>query len=728
MKQLLLFLLVPATCLSQRFSREEINRWEQQAKNITIIRDTWGIPHIYGKTDADAVFGLLYAQCEENFTRVERNYLEVLGRQAEADGEGSLYNDLQMRLIEDSAAAVKDYERSPGWFKKLLHAFADGINYYLYKHPEVKPAVLQRFEPWFHLMFTDGSVSATRTGGITIEEVRHFYGKEKSSHTAAIIKEDHQVELRGSNGFAIAPSRSMSKKALLYINPHVPFYFRTEVQLVSEEGLNAYGAVTWGQMFVYQGFNEHCGWMHTTSYADVADLYEEKVIQLKKGWFYEYEKKQKPVTTKPIIVYYKKDEQLVAVPVTAYYTHHGPVMGIRNDKWISLKEYNRSLNALIQSWVSTKANGLSAFKKAMGLLSNTTNNTVYADDKGNIAYWHGNFVPVRDPSYDWTLPVDGTTAATEWKGTHSLDEIVHLYNPTSGWIQNCNSTPFTAAGSSSPDKTKYPFYMAPDGQNARALNAISLLKDARHLTLDQLIGIGYNRYLAAFNILLPSLFEAYAHASDTIKNLLAEPIRFLKAWDKTANLNSVATTLAVDWAVQISQLLPRAATQEEGSNVIGCFKAMVTATTAQQKLAALTTVISDLEKTYGTWQQPWGDVNRYQRSAGVAQQQFDDDKPSLPVALASSRWGSMPAFESRPTSHTKKRYGVSGNSFIAAVEFGKKVRAKTVITGGQSNDPGSKHFSDQAEMFVTGKFKEVFFYKEDVRKHVERQYHPGQYP
>lgn len=728
MKQLLLLLLVPAACLSQRFSREEINRWEQQAKNTTIIRDTWGVPHIYGKTDADAVFGLLYAQCEENFTSVERNYLEVLGRQAEADGEGSLYNDLQMRLIEDSAAAVKDYERSPGWFKKLLRAFADGINYYLYKHPEVKPAVLQRFEPWFHLMFTDGSVSATRTGGITIEEVRHFYGKENNHPTAAIIKEDHELELSGSNGFAIAPSRSRSKNALLYINPHVPFYFRTEVQMVSEEGLNAYGAVTWGQMFVYQGFNEHCGWMHTTSYADVADLYEEKVIQQNKGWFYEYEKKQKPVTTKPIIVYYKKDEQLLAIPVTGYYTHHGPVMGSRNGKWISLKEYNRSLDALIQSWVSTKADGLSAFKKAMGLLSNTTNNTVYADDKGNIAYWHGNFVPVRDPSYDWTLPVDGTTAATEWNGTHSLDEIVHLYNPASGWIQNCNSTPFAAAGNSSPDRTKYPSYMAPDGQNARALNAISLLKDARQLTLDQLIGIGYNRYLAAFDVLLPPLFEAYANASDTIKHLLAEPIRLLKTWDKTANLNSVATTLAVDWAIQISQLLPRAATQEEGSNAIGRFKAMVTATTAQQKLTALATVISDLEKTYGNWQQPWGDINRYQRTAGAAQQQFDDNKPSLPVALTSSRWGSMPAFESRSANHTKKRYGISGNSFIAAVEFGKKVSAKTVITGGQSNDPGSKHFSDQAEMFVTGKFKEVFFYQGDVRKHVERQYHPGQYP
>lgn len=728
MKQLLLFLLLPFACFSQTFTKKEIQRWENQAKNVTIIRDTWGIPHIYGKTDADAVFGLLYAQCEENFARVEKNYLEVLGRQAEADGESKLYYDLQMRLIEDSADAISDYERSPAWFKKLLDAFADGINYYLYKHPAVKPAVLKRFEPWFHLMFTDGSVSATRTGGIGIDEVRSFYGGTSAKNTTAAIQTVQDVELRGSNGFAIAPSRSATKNAMLYINPHVPFYFRSEVQVVSEEGLNAYGAVTWGQMFVYQGFNEHCGWMHTTSYADVADLYEEKMTRQNDNWFYEYEQTLKPVKTKPITVQYKKDGQLVAVPVKAYYTHHGPVMGSRNGKWLSLKENNRSLNALIQSWISTKANSLDEFKKAMMLLSNTTNNTVYADDKGNIAYWHGDFVPVRDPKLDWTLPVDGTKAATEWKGTHKLDEIVHLYNPANGWIQNCNSTPFTAAGTSSPDKTKYPVYMAPDGQNARALNAARLLTDAKEITLDKLIGIGYNRYLAAFDILLPSLFEAYANVADNdaVKTPLKKPVELLKAWDKYSDENSVATTLAVDWATKISQFLLRVRTQEEGSNAIGRFNDMVNQTTAQQKLASLAAVLKELEQKHGDWQQPWGAVNRYQRVDERNDEKFSDDKPSIPSALASSRWGSMPAFESRSSGESRKRYGVSGNSFIAAVEFGKKVKAKTIITGGQSNDPASRHFTDQASMFLTGKFKDIFFYKEDVMQHIEKQYQPGQ--
>lgn len=725
MRLLLCLLLISSSTLAQNFSSTEIKRWEAQAKQVTVVRDSWGIPHIYGKTDADAVFGLLYVQCEENFSRVERNYLEVLGRQAEADGERMLYADLQMRLIEDSADAIRDYERSPAWFKKLLDAFADGINYYLYKHPETKPKVLKRFEPWFHLMFTDGSVSATRTGGITLDEVRSFYsGVKNTAHTYPNPSPQPFVELRGSNGFAIAPNKTANGNTILYINPHVPFYFRPEVQMVSEEGLNAYGAVTWGQFFVYQGFNEHLGWMHTTGYADVADLYEEKVSQTNGKWTYEYEKEQKPVRSKPIEVRYLKDGKQVIVPVTAYYTHHGPVMGSRNGKWLSLKENNRSLDALIQSWVSTKANNLEEFTKAMRLLSNTTNNTVYADDKGNIAYWHGDFVPKRDPSIDWTRPVDGTTKATEWQGVHPLEEIVQVHNPSVGWIQNCNSTPFTSAGKDSPDKNKYPSYMAPDGENARGINAVRLLKDANQITLDKIIELGYNRYLAAFDILLPALLWDYnSSPASPLKEELKEAIDILAAWDKTSSLTSVATTIAIDWANKLGQVLPRVATMEEGTNAIKRFEDMAK-TTPQQKMNALKYALDDLQKAYGNWRQPWGDINRYQRVAEGSR--FDDSKPSIAVPLASSRWGSLPAFESRSGNGFNKRYGVSGNSFIAAVEFGKKLKAKTILTGGQSSDPSSPNFTDQADGYINGKFKEIFFYKEDVMKNKVKTYHPGE--
>src|SRR5258708_373977 len=452
-------------------SPAERRRYEGEVRQVSIVRDRWGIPHIYGKTDAAVVVSRMYAECRNDLSRVEKNYLEMVGRQAEAYGEGYLYNDVMMRLIYDSAQAVKDYQDSPPWMHKLLDAFADGINYYLYKHPETKPILLKRWEPWYALMFTDGSVSATSTGGIRPEEIRNFYAQPPQTriitkHEAATVKQtadpsamekmilaDRGISApappladpipdgqeRGSNGFAIAPSRTASGNTLLYINPHVPYYFRMEVQLVSEEGLNVYGAVTWGQFFVYQGFNAHCGWMHTSSYADVADLYEEKTRWNDRGWEYEYEGKERPVTSKPFTVYYRKDGQLLSLPVTGYYTHHGPSMGNLNGTWISLKQSNRSLTALLEAWLITKATTFDAYKKAMDIRANTTNNTVYGDDQGNIAYWHGNFMPRRDTAYHWSLPVDGTVAATEWKGLHELDEIVHVYNPSTGGIQHCNS-------------------------------------------------------------------------------------------------------------------------------------------------------------------------------------------------------------------------------------------------------------------------------------------------
>ncbi|HYK77317.1 MAG TPA: penicillin acylase family protein, partial [Daejeonella sp.] len=306
MKKLLIFLLLPLQVLAQKFSKEEIKRWEAQAQQVTIIRDNWGIPHVYGKTDADAVFGLMYAQCEDDFKRVEMNYIEKLGRLSELKGESELYNDLQIRLIIDSAEAVADYNKAAPWLKKLLNAYADGLNYYLYKNPQVKPALLTRFKPWYPLLWTDGSIGAISTGGLSISELKNFYtgGNEFS----AAIKPEIEDLPSGSNGFAIAPSKTESGKAILYINPHVTFYFRPEVQVSSQEGLNAYGAVTWGQFFVYQGFNDYCGWMHTSSQVDVADMYAEKVIKKGNQYFYEYNKALKPVTQKQITIRYRDGE------------------------------------------------------------------------------------------------------------------------------------------------------------------------------------------------------------------------------------------------------------------------------------------------------------------------------------------------------------------------------------------------------------------------------------
>jgi acyl-homoserine lactone acylase PvdQ len=709
----------------QQPTRDEINRWERQAKQVTIIRDNWGIPHVYGKTDADAVFGLLYAQCEDDFKRVEMNYIEKLGRRSEVTGENDLQNDLYVKLIIDSSEAVADYKKSPPWLQKLLNAFADGVNYYLHTHPEVKPALLTRFQPWYQLLWTDGSIGAISTAGVTESDVKNFYfgGPPPVAMATGLFEENTM----GSNGFAIAPLNTASKNAILYINPHVTFYFRPEVHAVSDEGLNAYGAVTWGQFFIYQGFNPYCGWMHTSSNVDVADEYEEKITRKGDAFYYEYDKKSLPVKEKKIVLRFRDGDSVRSKIVTAFFTGHGPVMAGRNGKWISVQSRNRSLNGLMQCWLRTKAKGFADFKKTMELRGNTSNNTVFADNKGNIAYWHGDFVPRRDRNLNWSKTMDGTTSATAWKGLHTIDEIVHVYNPATGWIQNCNSTPFTVSGRSSPNKKDYPAYMAPDGENFRGINAARVLNNEKAFTIEKIIAAGYDRKLSAFEILIPGLVAAFEknNLPDSIYQELAEPVLLLKTWDYNVSARSVATTLAVEWAEKLSATLRRIYIDEGWDDQVSLVKKFAATASPDELLPPLLAVIRELKAKFKKWDVAWDEINRYQRISGDINQKYSDSAASIPVEFASSAWGMLPSYASRYYQGTLKRYGVSGNSFICAVEFGKKIRAKSLLAGGESGDPSSPHFKDQLEMYTRGEFKDVLFYKEDVLKHTEKKYHPG---
>jgi acyl-homoserine lactone acylase PvdQ len=754
---------------------QQQKRWKDRAARTTIIRDNWGVPHVYGKTDADAVFGLMYAQCEDDFPRVELNYIEKLGRLAELNGVKDLWNDLYLRMIIDSSDAIADYQKSPAWLKELLQAWSDGIEYYLYTHPDVRPRLLRRFPAWYPLLWTDGSIGAINTGDVSAEDVRQFYesgagkmasdpswelGKkrdlrsgisEAGSGIAASIdipasalnnnqtnpynfqnpKSDfplHPKELSGSNGFAIAPSKSASGKAMLYINPHVTFYFRPEVQMSSEQGLQAYGAVTWGQFFIYQGFNAEGGWMHTSSNADVADEYLEKVVEQGGKKFYAYNNGLKPLKQRNITIRFRKGDSLLSRTFTAYATHHGPVMASRKDGWVSVRHYNRALNSLVQSWQRTKTKSFADYQKVMDLKGNTSNNTVYADKEGNIAYWHGNYMPKRDKRYDWSKPVDGTVLSTEYKGLHDVKETVHIYNPSNGWIQNCNSTPFTAAGVASPNKENYPAYMAPDGENFRGVNAVRVLDKAGKLSMDDLIKAGYDTYLPAFEVLVPALIRAFdknVPEGNLLYQEIHGAIQTLKQWDYHASASSVATTLAIEWGQKLNPAITKVYINPGEADQVTATKQFAERAGYDDLLLAFRGVVMDLKERFGTWEVPWGEINRYQRLTGQYRETYDDAKPSLPVPFAASTWGCLPAYASRRMEGTRKRYGFGGNSFICVVEFGERVRAKSLLAGGVNNNPSSPHFNDQAEMYTRGQFKDVLFYREDVEKHAEKTYHPG---
>src|ERR1700742_2134397 len=398
------------------------------AANVTITRDDWGIAHVKGKTDADAVFGMIYAQAEDDFNRVETNYLTNLGRLAEADGESALWKDLRQRLFIDPAKLQADYASSPPWLKRLMQAWADGLNTYLKDHPETHPRVLTHFEPWMALSFTEGSIGGDIERA-PLTQLQAFYDKKPIAMTLAergLVYRDPQ----GSNGFAIAPSHTRDGHALLLINPHTSFFFRSELQMTSDEGLNAYGAVTWGQFFIYQGFNAKAGWMHTSSGIDNVDEFAETVS----NDTYQYGGESRPLTTQKVTLSYRTTAGTLAKrEFTTYATHHGPIVREENGKWIAFALMNKPVEALEQSFLRTKATDYARFMKVAALRANSSNNTLFADSKGEIAYLHPQFVPVRSAEFDYRKPVDGSDPATDWHGLHSLDSLPHVLSPADGW-------------------------------------------------------------------------------------------------------------------------------------------------------------------------------------------------------------------------------------------------------------------------------------------------------
>ena len=693
----------------------EISRLEARAESVEIIRDEWGIPHIFGKTDADTVFGTLYAQAEDDFNRIEENYLNAMGRLSEAEGEGELYRDLRMKLFIDPKTLKQQYTESPPWLKRLMDAFADGLNYYLHTHPETIPRVLFHFEPWMALSFSEGSIGGD-IERVQLQDLQNFYGP---NDLVAQRKSANDNEPRGSNGFAISPKNSSSGNALLLINPHTSFFFRSEVHMVSEEGLNAYGAVTWGQFFVYQGFNEKTGWMHTSSRADAIDEYSEKIIERADGFYYQYGDQELKLQEKIVELKFLKANQLHSRKFNVYFSHHGPIIRSEEDRWVSIKLMQKPVEALTQYYMRTLARSYEDFNETMELRTNSSNNTVFADSDGNIAYYHGNFIPRRDPQFNWNSPLDGSNPLTEWNGLHELDEMITLLNPENGWIQNTNNWPFSAAAEFSPKPEDFPGYMANNSENPRGIHAVRVLENEKSFDLNSLLAAAYDSQLPAFEPLIETLIETAKEEQQSEK--INAAINVLSTWDFRFSLESVETSLASFWGDELFRTaLPLAA-----SNKINIYD-FLNDESAPLMLDALKEAIRLLESSFGHWLVPWGEVNRYQRNNGNIVQQFDDSLPSLPVAFASSRWGSLASFGARAYPGTRRLYGNSGNSFVAAVEFGDRVKARAITVGGLSNNPSSRHFSDQAEMYTRGEFRDVFFYREDIEQNSESSYHPGE--
>ena len=715
----------PRATRAPRTSSTDVARWEARAANVTITRDSWGIAHVRGKTDADAVFGMIYAQAEDDFPRIELNYLDSQGRRAEAEGESAIFRDLRMKLFvrEDSLRA--QYAASPDWLRALMDAWADGLNFYLVRHPAVTPKVIAHFEPWMALSFTEGSIGGD-IETISLEGLTAFYGDSVGDSAASRIAaadEAPPLEPTGTNGFALAPSRTSDGHALLLINPHTTLFFRDEMQVTSDEGLNVYGAVTWGQIFVYQGFNERAGWTHTSSGVDAIDEWAEDIVTRPDGLWHRRDDLLLPVKSDTIVVPYRTEHGLAQRTFTVFRTSHGPVVRAENGRWIAVGLMQEPVKALTQSFARTKARSYAEWREIMELRANSSNNTVLAFADGDIAYFHGNFVPRRSTRFDWKKPVDGTNPKTDWLGLHEVDDMPNLHNPKSGWLYNSNNWPYSAAGRYSPRRSRYPAYMEKGGESPRGVHALRVLEGRKDFTLETLRDAAYDSWQPGFAALVPRLVAAFdgLPARDSLRARLGEQVDSLRAWDYRWSVSSVPTSLAVFWG---DELWRRCTPAAKAANM-PVYDYLVARSTSAEKLEALVAATDTMVARFSFWKTQWGEINRYQRRTGDIVQPFDDAAASLPVGFTYGRWGSLASFAPRAGTGTRWLYGSSGNSFVAVVEFGARVRALAVTAGGVSGDTLSPHFNDQAARYCAGDLRPVWFYPAELANHTEREYHPG---
>lgn len=709
------------------------------ARRVVIHRDEWGVPHIYGPSDASVVFGLAYAQAEDNFWQLEDDLIRALGRGAEVYGEEALADDIVKAAFRVERLSREEYARESSEMRRIWDAFAHGLNYFLEKHPNVRPRLLTRFEPW-HTFALFRTVSArTVVDGVRLANVlaipvagpsQSGAAGELDPHAAASsdwrdasATERHGVaesqdthEADGSNAWAVAPSRTAAGQALLFLNPHVSFFGsgqRYELHLQSEAGWHFSGFAILGTPVPRAGHNEHLGWTHTNTAADAGDVYRVTFDDPADPMVYKHGEERRLAIEWEDTILVRTDTGMEARRFRFWRTHHGPLVVGADGERLAVRLARFEEGGSLQQWYAMgRAGSLEQFRAALARTALPISNTMYADREGNILFVQGNAVPRRSAGHDWTRPVDGNDPSTEWEDYHAIEELPQLLNPPSGWLQNTNATPFLAtAQGHNLQKENYPAYMAPEPDNPRARVSRRILEGERQWTFDSWVRAAFDTRMIEAEEHVPALvdeWERFGAVEPDRAAALDSAMHDLREWDRIATVESTATTLFVLWLER--------------------YRSPSADTVAFARMRSLEFVVDSLERRWGSARVGWGEVNRLQRIHTSGNAAFNDYRPSLPVPGAPGWTGIVFNFYTRPGPDGKRAYGTRGHTWVSAVEFGPRPRARSVVPFGQTADPTSPHWFDQAPLYAAGRMKEAWFWREDVEANARRTYRPGRPP
>ena len=671
---------------------------EKMAREVTIYRDTYGVPHVFGKTDAATVFGFAYAQAEDYFWLIEDNYIRSIGRASEVYGEQTLDSDRLNHALEIPRLAQAEYRRLDAHTRSICDAFAAGLNYYLQKKSNVKPRLITKFEPWHPLAFI--RYNYYQNGFARAPELRPF-----NLLTAAVGR--GMEANQGSNGWVINPSKSATGNAMLFINPHLPFFGAGQVyegHVRSEQGWNFTGYTRFGFPLPYVGHNENGGWVSTDNAADLTDVYAETFDNPARPLAYRYGDGYRTATERTAEIKVKTNNGFEIRRFSMHRTHHGPILSVRDGKSLAVRMAKFEEDGWLREWyLMTKAKSLDELKQAMSPLNMQFGNVMYADRQGNTFYLYNGAIPRRNPKFDWRKPVDGSDPATEWQGYHTIDELPQLTNPKSGWMQNCNNTPFLLNDSDNPNPKDFPDYMVREGDNLRGAVSRKILAEKSRFTFEEWQKAAFDNYVIGAEKALPELLAAIKNRLDNsaADAVVRQAYDELSKWDRRSTGESVAMTLFSLWREKMAS--------SSGVNQAAVFE----------------DVLKTLERDFGTWRVGWGEISRLQRIDESRGENFQDAKPSVPVPGVNGADGAVFTFYARTVGGQKRRYGTGGGTYISVVEFGPRVKALSVHVFGASGNPASKHFMDQSSLYARGEFKPAWFTLEEIKANLERAYHPG---
>lgn len=698
---IVLLLLVGATCGASR--PPSADSASILAQSVTIYRDRYGVPYVSGPTDASAVFGFAYAQAEDNFEQIEDSYIHALGRAAEVYGESGVPQDWLNRALEVPRYSRAEYGRLGTRARQICDAFAAGLNFFLQVHPSVKPRLMTHFEGWHVLAL----LRYRRYQREAVEMSSGLSPRELQSLGDAST-------VGGSNGLAVAPSRTAAGGAMLIAAPHRrlsgadQFY---EGHLRSDEGWRLWGMTFVGLPFPQYGFNEHLAWTHTVNNPDIADLYVETFDLPRDPLQYRYGDQHRQARRWTAEIRIRAGGSVITRRAEFRGTHHGPLVAVRDGKPLALKVSKIDEGGMLEQWYAmSRARSLDEFRAALARGALPYLNTIYADASGNILYVYGGAIPRRSTQFDWSKPVEGSIAATEWQGYHRLDELPQVLNPPGGFVQNCNSSPFTTTNGPNPLPENYPTYMfGPDDDDSpRAAVARRILSRTERFTFDDWQRVAFDTTVLLAEREVPEIAAEWRQLGDSDEGAVLRPlVRELEQWDRHSRVDSIATAVFFRW-------------EEEFFDEVGKPREPAV---ALPRVRALTRVKTMLEREQGTWRVPWGEMNRLQRAR--PDEPYSDERPSLPLAGGPGHTGILFSIYARGEPGEKRRYAHGGQSFTLAVAFGRELRATSVHPFGQSSDRASPHYFDQAELFAANKMKPVWTRLQDIQANAARVYHPG---